>query len=101
MLQSKFYLLMIDHLASDSEGAFSNKRSVIVATGLIALVDDCIKRHFHSKPRARQLTLPLTNLNMEFIGPRAMVSHMFKRRGSGNSSKGGSPLRFANPVTAS
>jgi hypothetical protein len=79
-------------------GALTDVADVIVATGLIALVDDCIKRHFHSKPR--RIGVPLTQLNMEFIGPRAMVEHMFKRRNSGNSSKGGSPLKYASPVAA-
>jgi hypothetical protein len=80
--------------------------SVIVATGLIALVDDCIKRRFHAAPRPGHhqlaLGLPLTPLkmDMEFVGPRAMVEHMFKRRNSGGSSKSGSPLKHASPVAA-
>lgn len=82
--------------------------SVIVATGLIALVDDCIKRHFRSKPKyTHQVTVPLTPLkyDMEFITPRAMVEHMFKRRNSGSSAKErdqrASPLRrHTNAVAA-
>lgn len=90
---------------SDLTTTLSNKHSVIVSTGLIALVDDCIKRRFHARPRRghRQvaLSLPLTPLkmDMEFVGPKAMVEHIFKRRNSGGSSKGGSPLKFASPVT--
>jgi len=86
--------------------ALTDVADVIIATGLIALVDDCIKSHFHSKPRHHQLSLPLTPLkmDMEFVSPRAMVEHMFKRRNSGGSTKEkeqkGSPLRFANPVVA-
>lgn len=81
--------------------------SVIVATGLIALVDDCIKRHFHSKPKyVHQVSVPLTPLkyDMEFITPRAMVEHMFKRRNSGASAKEkeirASPLRRHTAVMA-
>ena len=79
--------------------------SVIVATGLIALVDDCIKRRFHSKKHTT-FSLPLTQvkMDMEFVGPKAMVEHMFKRRNSGGSTKErehrGSLLRFAEPVAA-
>ncbi len=96
------------HIPAPSLGE-SNSCSVIVATGLIALVDDCIKRHFHSKSatgaRHHAVSLPLTPLkyDMEFVGPRALVEHMFKRRNSGGSTKErdqrGSPLRYANPVT--
>lgn len=81
--------------------------SIVVATGLIALVDDSIKRHFHSSPKSRiQVSMPLTPLkyDMEFVTPRAMVEHMFKRRNSGASAKEreqrGSPLRFTNAVPA-
>jgi len=86
--------------------ALTDVADVIIATGLIALVDDCIKRRFHSKPRHRQVGVPLTPLkvDMEFVGPKAMVEHMFKRRNSGGSTKEreqrGSPLKFANPVAA-
>lgn len=115
--------------------------SVIISTGLIALVDDSIKRHFQPKPTShsshshsnsnsyttspfththtnttphshsqaltprsspRTLPLPPLNMNLEFVGPRAMVEHMFKRRNSGGSSKSRehekrkhSPLRYA------
>ncbi|KAM3148766.1 hypothetical protein ABEW05_011003 [Botrytis cinerea] len=114
---------------------------VIISTGLIALVDDSIKRHFQPKPTShsshshsnsnsyttspfththtnttphshsqaltprsspRTLPLPPLNMNLEFVGPRAMVEHMFKRRNSGSSSKSRehekrkhSPLRYA------
>jgi hypothetical protein len=84
----------------------TNNLSVIVATGLIALVDDCIKRHFHSKSnRHTHHTVPLTPLDIQFITPKAMMEHYLnKRRNSSGSNKEreqrGSPLRFANPVTA-
>jgi len=87
--------------------ALTDVADIIIATGLISLVDDCIKRHFHSKPRHHQIAVPLTPLkmDMEFVGPKAMVEHLFKRRNSGGSTKGekeqrGSPLKYNHPVTA-
>ena len=79
--------------------------SVIVATGLIALVDDCIKRRFHTKPKHHQVAVPLTSTTMEFVTPKAMVEHLrFKRRNSSKSERtgeqGSSPLRYVNPVHA-
>jgi len=87
--------------------ALTDVADVIIATGLIALVDDCIKRHFHTQSkRTHQVGVPLTPLkyDVEFVSPKAMVQ-MFKRRNSGGSTKEreqqrGSPLRYANPVAA-
>jgi hypothetical protein len=83
----------------------SNKiHSVIIATGLIALIDDCIKRHFHTETKHHQVGLPLTPLKMDFVGPKAMAEHMFKRRNSAASAKEkehkGSPLRHESPIAA-
>jgi hypothetical protein len=55
---------------------------VIMATGLIAIVDDCIKRNFQAKPR-HHVGLPAS---VDFAHPKAMVGHMFKRQNSGSSS---------------
>lgn len=83
--------------------ALTDVADVIVATGLIALVDDCIKRHFHSKAKhTHSVSVPLTPLKyeVEFISPK----ELFKRRNTGGSTKDreqrGSPLRYANPVAA-
>ncbi|KAJ8067745.1 hypothetical protein OCU04_003349 [Sclerotinia nivalis] len=112
--------------------AVTDVADVIISTGLIALVDDSIKRHFHPKPHPKpasshsshsfhsfhsshsnshsprtQTIVPLTPLkmDMEFVGPRAMVEHMFKRRNSGGSNKSPteekkkhSPLRYEERV---
>ncbi|KAF2259877.1 hypothetical protein CC78DRAFT_421062, partial [Lojkania enalia] len=56
---------------------------VVVATGLIALVDDCIKRRFHSK-QSTQLRIPLTRsasfkMNMEYVGPKRLIDEVFNR----------------------
>lgn len=71
---------------------------VVVATGLMTLVDDCIKRRFSSKKNA-QLHIPLIRsaslkMNMEYIGPKQLIDEMFSRntRG-GNPSKQPSGLR--------
>ncbi|KAK0124846.1 hypothetical protein ONS96_008725 [Cadophora gregata f. sp. sojae] len=102
--------------------AVTDVADVIIATGLIALVDDSIKSHFHathsssssssfnnnnrpSLTRTHTLPLPKLGLDLEYVGPRALVEHMFKRRNSGGSNKdrdarpNPSPLR-ANAVTA-
>ncbi|KAF4629946.1 hypothetical protein G7Y89_g8197 [Cudoniella acicularis] len=87
--------------------ALTDVADVIIATGLIALVDDCIKRRFHSKKHTHQVGVPLTPLkyDMEFVTPKAMVEHMFRRRNSGGSTKEreqqrGSPLKYGLPVHA-
>ncbi|KAF2656081.1 hypothetical protein K491DRAFT_575284, partial [Lophiostoma macrostomum CBS 122681] len=54
---------------------------VVVATGLMALVDDCIKRHFHSK-QSTQIHIPLTrnsSFKMEYIGPKRLIDEVFNR----------------------
>jgi hypothetical protein len=79
----------------------SNNLSVIVATGLIALIDDCIKSHFQPKARhTHSVSVPLTPLKyeVEFVSPK----ELFKRRYSGGSNREqrNSPLRYADPVEA-
>ncbi|KAH0294003.1 hypothetical protein KCU62_g532, partial [Aureobasidium sp. EXF-3399] len=42
---------------------------VVVAAGLIALVDDCIKRRFHTRPvRGLVIPIPRLRLDMEYMG---------------------------------
>ncbi|KAF2746388.1 hypothetical protein M011DRAFT_94558 [Sporormia fimetaria CBS 119925] len=65
---------------------------VVVATGLIALVDDCIKRRFHSK-QSTQLHIPLMRsasfkMNMEYVGPKRLIDEVFHR-----ASRRGTPSR--------
>jgi hypothetical protein len=59
---------------------------VVIATGLLALVDDCIKRRFHSK-QSTQLHIPLIRsasfkMNMEYIGPKRLIDEVFHRNSS-------------------
>ncbi|CZT13207.1 hypothetical protein WAI453_003577 [Rhynchosporium graminicola] len=110
-------------------GAVTDVADVIVATGLIALVDDSIKSRFHSQtsnsrtytsssnpsfnnsndnprpgmlPRTMTLPIPKFNMDMEFVSPRVLVEHMFKRRDSAGSENKGrgrpSPLRAETVV---
>lgn len=52
---------------------------VIVTTGLVALVDDSIKRKYQRK-RTVQLVLPTSKaLNMEYVGPKRFIDEMFHR----------------------
>lgn len=49
--------------------------SVVVAAGLIALVDDCIKRRFHTRPvRGLVIPIPKLRLDMEYMGTGAKRS---------------------------
>ncbi|KAJ4363164.1 hypothetical protein N0V83_010284 [Neocucurbitaria cava] len=66
---------------------------VVIATGLMALVDDCIKRRFHSK-QSTQLHIPLLRssslmMNMEYIGPKRLIDEVFHRKHH----DGGSPKK--------
>ncbi|KAF2704280.1 hypothetical protein K504DRAFT_390710 [Pleomassaria siparia CBS 279.74] len=56
---------------------------VVVATGLMALVDDCIKRKFHAK-QSTPLHIPLIRnasfkMNMEYVGPKRLIDEVFHR----------------------
>jgi len=69
---------------------------VIVATGLMALVDDCIKSRWHHKDRF-QFPIPMPMLssrkmNMEYIGPKRLIDEVFHRRGN-TATRHPTPLR--------
>ncbi|MCJ1284546.1 hypothetical protein MMC26_003879 [Xylographa opegraphella] len=69
---------------------------VIVATGLMALVDDCIKSRWHHKDRF-QFPIPMPMLssrkmNMEYIGPKRLIDEVFHRRGN-TATRQPTPLR--------
>lgn len=66
--------------------------SVVVATGLIALVDDCIKRRFHSK-QTTQLHIPLmrNKMHIDYIGPKRLIDEVFNR-----TARSGPPSRHAS-----
>jgi hypothetical protein len=57
--------------------------SVIVATGIVALVDDCIRRRWHQERRPSWM-LPAQHLTKSFerMGPRRLIGQVLQRRGS-------------------
>lgn len=74
----------------------TNPHSAIVATGLIALVDDCIKAQWHQK-NGIQMTIPALmksplKMNMEYVGPKRLIDEIFNRRT--NPSKRTEPTGF-------
>lgn len=77
------YMRITDERILKSDSDISD---VVVATGLMALVDDCIKRRFHSK-QSTQLHIPLMRsasfkMNMEYIGPKRLIDEVFNRTSS-------------------
>ncbi|KAF2111154.1 hypothetical protein BDV96DRAFT_478731, partial [Lophiotrema nucula] len=74
------YMRITDDSILKSDGDISD---VVVASGLIALVDDSIKRRFHTK-QSTQLHIPLMRtssfkMNMEYIGPKRLIDEVFHR----------------------
>lgn len=70
--------------------------SVIVATGMIALVDDSIKSKFHQKDSVHMsvpamMKSPL-KMNMEYVGPKQLIDEIFHRRGT-TATRRPTPLR--------
>ncbi|KAI0132339.1 hypothetical protein BJ170DRAFT_243799 [Xylariales sp. AK1849] len=78
--------------------AMTDVADVVVATGLVALVDDCIKERWGTK-KVHGIGRPLKSKTMEFdmAGPRSFAQRIFSRRYSDQSR----PLRNAHhPVAA-
>ncbi|KAF2443053.1 hypothetical protein P171DRAFT_487007 [Karstenula rhodostoma CBS 690.94] len=71
------YMRITDEHVLQSRGDISD---VVVATGLMALVDDCIKRRFHQK-QSTQLHIPLirNKLHLDYVGPKRLIDEMFNR----------------------
>lgn len=74
-----------------------------MATGLIALVDDCIKERWQTK-RVHRIPVPLTSkrVSLDNVKPKALMHHVFGRRYSNDHSQPhpSSPLRLASPIAA-
>ncbi len=69
-----------------------------MATGLMALVDDCIKERWQTRKIRR---VPLTTKTFEYVGPKTFMQHVFGRRNSEeHHPHSSSPLRYANPISA-
>ncbi|KAI0161624.1 hypothetical protein GGR52DRAFT_575933 [Hypoxylon sp. FL1284] len=78
--------------------AMTDVADIVVATGLIALIDDCIKERWQTK-KIHRIGLPLTSKSMdvEVVSPKAFVQQMLLRRTSDHNP---SPLRFHRAVAA-
>ncbi|KAI2619989.1 hypothetical protein GGR54DRAFT_639755 [Hypoxylon sp. NC1633] len=78
--------------------AMTDVADVVVSTGLMALVDDCIKERWQTK-KIRRIGVPLVSksLDVEVVSPKTFVQQMFARR---NSDHHPSPLRFQRAVAA-
>lgn len=84
--------------------AMTDVADVLVATGLLALTDDCIRTRWPSKASTTSNGSGFA-FDMEHVGPRALMQHVFHRRGSNSSGHTthaspymSSPLRHAEPV---
>ncbi|KAJ5175379.1 uncharacterized protein N7482_001256 [Penicillium canariense] len=57
---------------------------VIVATGLFTLVDDCIRRRWHTERRGSRILPARSSLSqsLERMGPRRLIGEVLQRRGS-------------------
>ncbi|EMC93457.1 hypothetical protein BAUCODRAFT_76366 [Baudoinia panamericana UAMH 10762] len=51
---------------------------VVVASGLIVIVDDAIKARFHSRTN-KQLLIPKMQVGVEYVGPKRLITEMFRR----------------------
>lgn len=63
--------------------AMTDVGDVIMATGLMALVDDCIKERWQTRAsRIRRISVPLTHKTVDFElpGPKAFVQGLLSRR---------------------
>ncbi|SPQ25285.1 b22844ce-d182-46ff-bc86-a28c81ac6212 [Thermothielavioides terrestris] len=84
--------------------AVTDVADVIMATGLIALVDDCIRERWQTK-KAHRIPMPLTTktVNLDAVTPKAIMQHVFGRRNPNNYQRPptpASPLRYAEAATA-
>ena len=75
-----------------------------MATGLMALVDDCIKERWQTK-KAHRIPMPSTfkSVNFDAVSPKAIMQHVFGRRNSNDHQRPAtpsSPLRFGSPAAA-
>ena len=70
---------------------------VIVAAGLIALVDDAIRMTFKSKT-SKQILIPKMQMGVEWVGPRHLINEMF-RRDSGSNNQQSRPATSSRPST--
>ncbi|KAL8382556.1 hypothetical protein RB595_006369 [Gaeumannomyces hyphopodioides] len=70
--------------------AMTDVADVIVATGLIALVDDCIKERWQM-PKMHRIPLTSRTVNLDSVGPKAFIRQVFGRRNSAGSTSPSKP----------
>ncbi|KAF3767972.1 hypothetical protein M406DRAFT_254393 [Cryphonectria parasitica EP155] len=89
------FMWINDHGVLD---AATDVADVIMASGLMALVDDCIRERWQTKKSSR---IPVLG-EIESTGPRAFMHRVFtQRRSSGDHhNHHNSPLRNASPIPA-
>ncbi|KAI1651359.1 uncharacterized protein F4817DRAFT_311618 [Daldinia loculata] len=73
--------------------AMTDVADIVVATGIMALVDDCIMERWQTKKSPRAV-FPLLSRSLD-LSPKFLVQQMFTRR---NSDHHPSPLRFQKAV---
>ena len=70
---------------------------VVIASGLMALVDDSIRAHFHSE-NEKQLLIPKLQMGVEYVGPKRLINEMFGRKG-GSANTQSRPSSSGRPST--
>lgn len=68
-----------------------------MATGLMALVDDCIKEKWQTK-NVHRIPLPLTSRTVDV--PRALMPQIFTRRHTDGPQHTAGPPRYNNAIPA-
>ena len=72
--------------------------SVLVATGLIAMVDDCIKDLWQVKKKHHSIVHRAPSIDLHGASPRSLMQNIFNRRHSVQHP--GSPLRPNSAIAA-
>ncbi|RPA87571.1 hypothetical protein BJ508DRAFT_320578 [Ascobolus immersus RN42] len=83
--------------------SFADLADVIVSTGLMALVDDCLKRKTPKVKKTVSFALPVPSktpmkLNLEYIGPKRMYEELFNRQPSTPKSRPSSIIGESRPT---
>lgn len=82
--------------------AVTDVADVIMATGLVALVDDCIKERWQPN-KVHHIPVPLTTKTVD-VAPKSFMQQLFGRRDSKKkhqkASKPFTPLQYARPMYA-
>ncbi|KAK3491950.1 hypothetical protein B0T13DRAFT_514097 [Neurospora crassa] len=84
--------------------AVTDVADVIMASGLMALVDDCIKEKWQTSRKVHRIPVPLTHKTVSLpsidASPRSIMQHVFGRRHSQTQSHQPTPMRLDQPIAA-